>query len=230
MISGKYWLYKGVAVAVLASACIAPAQNAGSAQKDSKSAKNMAALKADPAMSTADTKSTTSDLSAAKREMFSEYKIGEQDVLTITVWREPELSGTVMVRPDGMVTLPLLNDVHAAGLTPDELKGSLTEKLGAFVNSPQVTVAVREINSRKVFIIGQVGHEGSYRINSTTTVLQIIAEAGGLRDFANRKGIYVLRTVNGGQQRLSFNYDKVIRGKDSKDNILLRPGDTIVIP
>lgn len=229
MISGKYWLYKGVAVAVLASACIAPAQNAGNAQKDSKSAKNMAALKTDPAMATTDTKSTT-DLSAVKREMFSEYKIGEQDVLTITVWREPELSGTVMVRPDGMVTLPLLNDVHAAGLTPDELKSSLTEKLGPFVNSPQVTVAVREINSRKVFIIGQVGHEGSYRINSTTTVLQIIAEAGGLRDFANRKGIYVLRTVNGSQQRLSFNYDKVIRGKDSKDNILLRPGDTIVIP
>jgi polysaccharide biosynthesis/export protein len=227
MIFGKYWLYKGVAVAVLASACIA--QNAQPAQKDSKPAKNIAALKTDPAMATTDTKTGAADLTS-KRELFSEYRIGEQDVLTITVWREPELSGTVMVRPDGMVTLPLLNDVHAAGLTPDELKSALMEKLGPFVNSPQVTVAVREINSRKVFIIGQVGHEGSYRINSTTTVLQIIAEAGGLRDFANRKGIYVLRTVNGSQQRLSFNYDKVIRGKDSKDNILLRPGDTIVIP
>jgi polysaccharide export outer membrane protein len=228
MISSKYWLYKGVAVAVLASACMATAQDTGSAQTDSKSAKNMAALKSEPAMSSADTKTGGADPSATK--LFSEYRIGEQDVLTITVWREPELSGTVMVRPDGMVTLPLLNDVHAAGLTPDELKSALTEKLGPFVNSPQVTVAVREINSRKVFIIGQVGHEGSYRINSTTTVLQIIAEAGGLRDFANRKGIYVLRTVNGSQQRLSFNYEKVIRGKDSKDNILLRPGDTIVIP
>src|SRR5262249_2195968 len=92
------------------------------------------------------------------------------------------------------------------------------------------TVAVREINSRKVFIIGQVGHEGSYRINSTTTVLQIIAEAGGLRDFANRKGIYVLRTQNGAQQRLSFNYDQVIPGNGCKGNILLLPGDTIVVP
>jgi polysaccharide export outer membrane protein len=228
----KYWLLKGFAVALLALAGIAPAQSTESAKqkKDSKQAKNVAALKAEPTMAASDTKTSSTDLTAARRDLFSEYKIGEQDVLTITVWRETELSGTVMVRPDGKITLPLLNDVHAAGLTPDELKNSLTEKLGPFVNTPQVTVAVREINSRKVFIIGQVGHEGSYRINSTTTVLQIIAEAGGLRDFANRKGIYVLRTQNGSQQRLTFNYDKVIRGKDSKDNILLRPGDTIVVP
>lgn len=165
-----------------------------------------------------------------RKDGFSEYRIGEQDVLNITVWREPELSGAVMVRPDGKITLPLVNDVHAAGLTPDELKDMLTEKLRSFLNLPQVTVAVREINSRKVFIIGQVGHEGSFRINSTTTVLQIIAEAGGLREFANRKGIYVLRKENGAQTRLSFNYDHVIRGKDPKENILLRPGDTIVVP
>lgn len=228
----KYWLLNGFAVALLAFTGIAPAQDSEtSAQKnDAKQSRNVAALKAESTMAPADSKTSGSDITAVKRELFSEYRIGEQDVLTITVWREPELSGTVMVRPDGMVTLPLLNDVHASGLTPDELKNALTEKLGPFVNTPQVTVAVREINSRKVFIIGQVGHEGSYRINSTTTVLQIIAEAGGLRDFANRKGIYVLRTQNGGQQRLTFNYDKVIRGKDSKDNILLRPGDTIVVP
>jgi len=226
----KYWLLKGFALALLGLAGIAQAQSTAAQEKDSKQAKNVAALNADPTMAGNDSKTSSPDLTAVKRELFTEYKIGEQDVLTITVWREPELSGTVMVRPDGMVTLPLLNDVHAAGLTPDELKNSLTEKLGPFVNTPQVTVAVREINSRKVFIIGQVGHEGSYRINSTTTVLQIIAEAGGLRDFANRKGIYVLRTQNGSQQRLTFNYDKVIRGKDSKENILLRPGDTIVVP
>ena len=165
---------------------------------------------------------------AQAKDGFQQYRIGEQDVLVITVWREPELSATVMVRPDGKITLPLVNDVDAGGLTTDELKNLLTEKLRPFVNVPQVTVAVREINSRKVFVIGQVGREGSYRINSTSTVLQVIAEAGGLRDFANRKGIYVLRHQNGSQVKLSFNYDKVIRGKD--DNIQLRPGDTIVVP
>lgn len=165
---------------------------------------------------------------AQAKDSFQQYRIGEQDVLVITVWREPELSATVMVRPDGKITLPLVNDVDAGGLTTDELKNLLTEKLRPFVNVPQVTVAVREINSRKVFVIGQVGREGSYRINSTSTVLQVIAEAGGLRDFANRKGIYVLRHQNGSQVKLSFNYDKVIRGKD--DNIQLRPGDTIVVP
>lgn len=228
MVSRKHRLYCGIALGLLALSCAAFAQTSSPKQKDSQ-AKNLAALKNDSKMG-ADSKTSASDLINARRDLISEYRIGEQDVLTITVWREAELSGTVMVRPDGKITLPLLNDVHAAGLTPDELKSSLTEKLGPFVNSPQVTVAVREINSRKVFIIGQVGHEGSYRINSTTTVLQIIAEAGGLRDFANRKGIYVLRSQNGAQQRLSFNYDQVIRGKDAKDNILLRPGDTIVVP
>jgi len=227
MFSCKHGLHK-IAVGLLALSCAAFAQTSAK-QKDSQ-AKNIAALKNDPKMAAPDSKTSAADIANARRDLISEYRIGEQDVLTITVWREAELSGTVMVRPDGKITLPLLNDVHAAGLTPDELKNSLTEKLGPFVNSPQVTVAVREINSRKVFIIGQVGHEGSYRINSTTTVLQIIAEAGGLRDFANRKGIYVLRTQNGAQQRLSFNYDQVIRGKGGKDNILLRPGDTIVVP
>ena len=148
----------------------------------------------------------------------------------VAAWRMYRVRGTARAWIDGLLTLPLVNDVHAAGLTPDELKDLLTEKLRGFLNLPQVTVAVREINSRKVFIIGQVGHEGSFRINSTTTVLQIIAEAGGLREFANRKGIYVLRKENGTQTRLSFNYDKVIRGKDPKDNILLRPGDTVVVP
>ncbi len=206
------------------------AQNSSKPKKEDSKQK-IAALKNDSKMANGeDLPSSSSPNTSGKKEGFSEYRIGEQDVLNITIWREPELSGAVMVRPDGMITLPLVNDVHAAGLTPDELKDLLTEKLRGFLNLPQVTVAVREINSRKVFIIGQVGHEGSFRINSTTTVLQIIAEAGGLREFANRKGIYVLRKENGTQTRLSFNYDKVIRGKDPKDNILLRPGDTVVVP
>jgi polysaccharide export outer membrane protein len=227
-----------MAMALLLSAGMAAAQASnqtsdqpGDSSSQETQPKNIAALKSAPKPAAADSKSSTdADRPEVRKDPASEYKIGEQDVLTITVWREPELSGSVMVRPDGQITLPLLNDVHAVGLTPDELKAVLTEKLLPFLNAPQVTVAVREINSRKVFIIGQVGHEGSYRINSSTTVLQIIAEAGGLRDFANRKGIYVLRTQNGAQQRLHFNYDSVIRGKDAKANILLHPGDTIVVP
>ncbi|HEV2990479.1 MAG TPA: polysaccharide biosynthesis/export family protein [Candidatus Angelobacter sp.] len=160
----------------------------------------------------------------------SGYRIGEQDLLNITVWKEPELSGPVVVRPDGKITLPLVNDIQASGLTPAELRDLLSEKLRPFVTVPEVTVAVREINSRKVFVIGQIAHEGSYRINSSTTVLQIIAEAGGLNEFANRKRIYVLRKENGAQVRLSFNYDKVVKGKDASQDVLLRPGDTIVVP
>ncbi len=159
-----------------------------------------------------------------------EYTIGEQDVLMITVWKEPELSGPVVVRPDGKITLPLVNEIVALGLTPAELQFVLTERLRPFLTVSQVTVAVREINSRKVYVIGQVGREGSYRINSTTTVLQLIAEVGGLREFANRKRIYVLRKENGKQVRYWFNYDDAIRGKNSAQDILLRPGDTLVIP
>jgi polysaccharide biosynthesis/export protein len=158
------------------------------------------------------------------------YRIGEQDLLNITVWKEPELSGSVVVRPDGKITVPLVNDIQADGMTPAELRDLITEKLRPFITVPEVTVAVREINSRKVFVIGQIAHEGSYRINSTTSILQIIAEAGGLNEFANRKRIYVLRKENGSQVRLNFNYDKVVKGKDPSQDVPLRPGDTIVVP
>lgn len=181
-----------------------------------------------PASTSTSTSTTPNAADKQNVESALQYRIGEQDVLVITVWREPELSATVMVRPDGKITLPLINDVDAGGLTTEELKALLTDKLRPLVNLPQVTVAVREINSRKVFVIGQVAREGSYRINSNSTVLQIIAEAGGLRDFANRKGIYVLRHQDGGQVKLRFNYNNVVRGKD--DNIQLRPGDTVVVP
>jgi polysaccharide biosynthesis/export protein len=158
------------------------------------------------------------------------YTIGEQDVLEIDVWREKELSQTVVVRPDGKITVPLVNEIYVVGMTPTRLQETLMEKLQPFVTAPQVTVSVKEINSRKVYLIGQVGHAGVFRINSTTTVSQIIAEAGGLRDFAKRKKIYVLRNQNGTQTRLPFNYDGVITGqKDSKD-IVLKPGDKIVVP
>ena len=159
-----------------------------------------------------------------------QYVIGEQDQLTITVWKEPELSGMVVVRPDGKITVPLVNEIKVVGMTPAQLQEVLTEKLKPFINVPQVTVAVRQISSRNVFLIGEIAREGSFPINSSTTVLQIIAEAGGLRDFAKRKDIYVLRNEHGRQVRHRFNYDEVIRGKNSEQNIILQPGDTIVIP
>jgi polysaccharide export outer membrane protein len=158
------------------------------------------------------------------------YTIGEQDVLDIDVWREKELSGIVVVRPDGKITVPLVNEIYVVGITPLELQKMLMEKMQPFVTAPQVTVSVKEINSRKVYLTGQVAHAGVFRINSTTTVSEIIVEAGGLRDFAKRKKIYVLRNENGKQLRLPFNYDAVIKGQTDAKDIVLKPGDKIVVP
>ncbi|HXN17172.1 MAG TPA: polysaccharide biosynthesis/export family protein [Candidatus Binatus sp.] len=158
------------------------------------------------------------------------YTIGEQDVLDIDVWREKELSGPVVVRPDGKITVPLVNEFYVIGLTPLQLEAALTEKLQPFVTAAQVTVTVREINSRKVYVIGQVVHEGVFKINSTTTVSQIIVQAGGLREFAKRKKIYVLRTVNGKHIRLPFNYDAVIKGQANGQDVVVKPDDKIIVP
>lgn len=160
----------------------------------------------------------------------TDYVIGEEDVLTIVVWKERELSGQVVVRPDGKITLPLVNEIKVVGMTPAQLQAVLTEKLKPYVNVPQVTVEVNQINSRKVYLIGQVMKTGTFPVNSATTVLEIIAQAGGLRDFAKRKDIYILRKVGGNQQRYAFNYDDVIRGKKTQQNIVLQPGDMIVVP
>lgn len=160
----------------------------------------------------------------------NDYIIGEQDYLTITVWREKELSGSVVVRPDGKITVPLVGETKVAGMTPVQVQDLLEQRLKPFIAVPQVTVAVSQINSRRVYLIGQVVKEGSYQINSSTTVLQLIAQAGGLRDFAKRKNIYILRTHGSQQNRYSFNYEAVVRGKNQDQNILLQPGDTIVVP
>jgi polysaccharide export outer membrane protein len=158
------------------------------------------------------------------------YIIGEQDSLMITVWKEKEISGPVVVRPDGKITVPLVGEVKAVGMTPIQLEGVLSEKLKPFVTVPQVTVAVTEIRSRKVYLIGHAAREGTFTINSSTTVLQIITQAGGLKDFAKRKKIYILRQQGTQQARLQFNYDDVIRGRHLEQNVLLMPGDTIVVP
>jgi polysaccharide biosynthesis/export protein len=159
-----------------------------------------------------------------------EYVIGEQDVLAITVWKERELSGSVVVRPDGKITLPLVDDLQVVGLTTAQLRAVLIEKLKPFVSIPQVTVAVTQINSRKVYLIGEANRTGTFPINSSTTVLQILAQAGGLKDYAKRKNIYVLRNEQGKQVRYRFNYEEVIRGQNSQQNILLQPADTVIVP
>jgi len=158
------------------------------------------------------------------------YTIGEQDVLDIDVWREKELSGQVVVRPDGKITVPLVNEIYVIGMTPLQLQTMLMDKLQPFVTAPQVTVAVHEINSRKVYLMGEVAHEGVFHINSTTTVSQIIAEAGGLHPYAKRSKIYILRNVDGKQVRFPFNYDAVIKGKGNSQDLVLKPGDKIVVP
>ena len=158
------------------------------------------------------------------------YVIGSEDVLTIVFWRDKDLTGDYRVRPDGKVTLPLLNDVQAAGLTPDELRANLTESASKFVQEPSATVIVKEIHSRKVFITGNVAKPDSYPLNGEMNVLQLIAQAGGLLEYADSKNIVVIRTDEGRQKHFKFNYKDVINRKRPEQNITLKPGDTVVVP
>jgi polysaccharide export outer membrane protein len=156
------------------------------------------------------------------------YKIGVEDELMISVWREPELSTQVVVRPDGKITLPLINDVEAVGLRTDELQNLLTEKFKPYVNTPQVTVIVRGIRSRRVNLIGNVARQGTFDLNDNKTVLDLIAQAGGLGAFAKAGSIYILRQSGGKQVRIGFDYKKAIAGKGP--NPELQPGDLVVVP
>lgn len=158
------------------------------------------------------------------------YIIGEEDVLNISVWKEGEITKTVPVRPDGKISLPLINDVQAAGLTPVQLGASITEKLRKFIADPQVTVIVAAINSRRIFIVGEVSRAGAFPMLPNMTVMQALSSAGGFSQFANLKEIYVLRNEDGKQSVIPFNYKEAIRGKRAEQNILLKPGDTIVVP
>ncbi|HVB57945.1 MAG TPA: polysaccharide biosynthesis/export family protein [Candidatus Acidoferrales bacterium] len=168
--------------------------------------------------------------SAQKTGTDSNYIIGPQDVLDISVWKEDQLTKTVPVRPDGKISLPLLNDVQAAGFTPTQLAAHITESLKKFVTDPQVTVIVREINSQRVYLLGEVNRAGAYPLLPGMTVLQALSSGGGFTQFANTKKIYVLRVQNGKQEKYPFNYKNVINGKQPDQNILLRAGDTIVVP
>jgi polysaccharide export outer membrane protein len=160
----------------------------------------------------------------------SEYKIGPQDVVRLDVWKEPEITRTIPVRPDGKISLPLLNDVQAAGLSAHELAMTISKGLEKFINNPQVTVTVMEINSRRVYCNGEVTRAGAIPLLPNMTVLQALSSCGGFTQFAKIKSIYVLRMVDGKQVKLPFNYKEVVAGKKPEDNILLQSGDVIVVP
>jgi len=158
------------------------------------------------------------------------YIVGDSDVIRVNVWKEPEVSQTVVVRTDGNISLPLINEVKVSGMTPLQIQDLVAEKLKAFLNSPQVTVTVIEIHSKRAFITGEVARPGTYSLNAQTTVLQLIAQAGGFTPFAKTDSIVILRTEDGRQSRLKFKYKEVVQGKKTEQNIALHPGDTVVVP
>jgi polysaccharide export outer membrane protein len=160
----------------------------------------------------------------------SDYVIGAEDVLGIVFWREAEMSGDVAVRPDGMITLPLVGDVKAAGLKPDALRDAIQTAAGKYLSEPNVSVVVRQLNSRKVFITGEVMMPGAFPLTGPRTVLQVIALAGGLTEYAKSSEISIMREENGRTRYFRFNYKDVSKGRRLEQNIQLRPNDTIVVP
>jgi polysaccharide biosynthesis/export protein len=184
-----------------------------------------------PAASSASVKTATDKATNAAPTSLAgpEYVIGPEDVLHIAVWKENDLTATLPVRPDGKISLPLLDDVQAAGLTPKQLADSVTEKLRKYIADPRVTVVVTAINSKRIYLVGEVLHAGATPMLPNMTVLQALSSAG-LNQFANTKRIYVLRTANGKQQKLPVNYRKLVKGEEIEQNYILQPGDTIVVP
>lgn len=206
--------------AFLALAVIpARAQEAKSSNQPPQAA--IPAMASDPAKNDAAKKSATTD---------PNYVIGAQDILDISVWKEPDVSRVVPVRPDGKISLPLLNDVQAAGLTPAQLAAQVTESLKKYVTNPQVTVIVTTINSQRVYILGEVTRPGAFPLLPGMSVLQALSSAGGFTQFAKVKSIFVRRMEDGKEVKYPFNYKDVINGKKPEQDILLKAGDTIVVP
>jgi polysaccharide biosynthesis/export protein len=158
------------------------------------------------------------------------YVIGAQDVLDVSVWKEAELTRSVPVRPDGKISMPLLNDVQAAGLTPQQLSAQITTELRKYITDPQVTVIVTAINSQRIYILGEVGRAGAYPLLPSMTAIEALSSAGGFTPFARVKSIYILRMEDGKQVKYPLNYKNVIAGKAPQENILLKAGDTIIVP
>jgi polysaccharide export outer membrane protein len=186
-------------------------------------AQNDAAPSAPPA------KSATADMPTPSVPPPADYVIGADDTLHIAVWKEPDLTVTLPVRPDGRISLPLLDDVAAAGMTPMQLAASIHDKLKKYIADPRVTVVVTAMNSRRIFVTGEVTHPGAMALLPNMTMLQAIS-AAGFTQFANPKRIYMLRTENGQQHKFPFDYKDVVKGRHPEENIILKPGDTVVIP
>jgi len=183
---------------------------------------------ASPAPASPASDKAVSDKTAIKSAAGPDYVIGPDDVLHIAVWKEADLTATLPVRPDGKISLPLLNDVQASGLTPEQLAASVTEKLRKYIADPHVTVVVATINSKRIYLVGEVLRPGAAPMLPNMTVLQALSSAG-INAYAKTKGIYVLRTENGKQQKLPVNYRRLVKG-DLAQNYELLPGDTIVVP
>jgi polysaccharide export outer membrane protein len=162
--------------------------------------------------------------------MPADYVIGPDDVLTVSFWQVKDLDAEAVVRPDGNITLPLLNDLKAAGLTPEQLRERVIAEARRYIEDPNATVVVKQINSRKVFITGQVQKPGAYPITGVTTVVQLIATAGGLVEFANSKNILIMRQENGRQVAHRFNYKEILARRNLWQNIELKPADTVIVP
>jgi polysaccharide biosynthesis/export protein len=159
-----------------------------------------------------------------------DYVIGADDVLDVSVWKEQELTRTLQVRPDGKISMPLLGDVQAAGLTPGQLAQSVSEKLKKYLTAPQVTVILTQINSQRVYVIGEVTRPGAYPVLPGMTILQAISSAGGLTQFANGKKIFLMRDENHAQTKYPFSYKDVLDGRKAEENLAVKAGDTIVVP
>jgi polysaccharide export outer membrane protein len=172
----------------------------------------------------------TAKAASASAAVPPDYVIGAGDILSIVFWRDKDMSGDVTVRPDGKISLPLLNDIAAAGYTPEGLRARLTDAAAKFLDEPDVAVVVKEIRSRNVFITGNVIKSANYPLNTEMTVLQLIAVAGGLQEYADSKNIVIVRMENGREKHYKFNYKDVISQKNPSQNIFLKPGDTVLVP
>ncbi len=159
-----------------------------------------------------------------------DYVIGADDVLDVSVWKEQELTRTLQVRPDGKISMPLVGDVQAAGLTPGQLSQSIGEKLKKYLTAPQVTVILTQINSQRVYVIGEVTRPGAYPVLPGMTILQAISSAGGLTQFANSKKIFLMRNEDRTQAKYPFSYKEVLDGRKAEENLMVKAGDTIVVP
>lgn len=170
-------------------------------------------------------------MGASEKAHDEKYVIGNDDVLNISVWKEPDLTKAVPVRSDGKISLPLVGEMQATGKTPLQLERDITEKLKSFITAPEVNVIVQQVNSRKFNVMGEVAKPGSYSLTASTTIMDAIAIAGGFRDFAKKTGVYILRKgADGRESRINFNYKSFIKGKNSDQNVRIEPNDTIIVP